>query len=255
MRLQLFSRSEWGAGALGGYPTNGAKLLVVIHHSYRPHLDCGETKGSEALSMRSMDRYHAEQGWGGIGYNFLGFQSGNLYEGRGWGRTGAHTVGQNSASIGICLVIDGGKVAPSAALIEAIEQLISTGVRLGHISPRYRRAPHDEFQQKECPGKLVKSSILLRPVHPIATTQDVILSQPTLRKGKGGSAASGAEREAVKVVQRAMIISRLMKAGLNTGYFGSITDNAVREFQRRAGLKDDGIVGPKTWAAVMEVLA
>ena len=34
------------------------------------------------------------------------------------------------------------------------------------------------------------------------------------------------------------------------GVFGPITDRVVRGFQRRKGLADDGIVGPKTWRAL-----
>lgn len=32
-----------------------------------------------------------------------------------------------------------------------------------------------------------------------------------------------------------------------TGYFGSQTDGAVRDFQRKNGLYVDGIVGRNTW--------
>lgn len=42
--------------------------------------------------------------WSDIGYNFLVGEDGNVYEGRGWGKTGAHTVGYNSKSVGICFI-------------------------------------------------------------------------------------------------------------------------------------------------------
>lgn len=35
--------------------------------------------------------------------------------------------------------------------------------------------------------------------------------------------------------------------GLPDGIFGPVTENAVRAFQRREGLKEDGIAGEKTW--------
>jgi peptidoglycan hydrolase-like protein with peptidoglycan-binding domain len=34
------------------------------------------------------------------------------------------------------------------------------------------------------------------------------------------------------------------------GSFGRNTESAVRAFQREAGLDDDGVVGPETWAAL-----
>lgn len=47
--------------------------------------------------------------------------------------------------------------------------------------------------------------------------------------------------EDVKVLQKALHL-------VQDGIFGVITDEAVRAFQRNAGLFPDGIVGPKTWA-------
>ena len=35
------------------------------------------------------------------------------------------------------------------------------------------------------------------------------------------------------------------------GLFGDVTEQAVREFQRRRGLEDDGVVGPQTWAEIL----
>jgi N-acetylmuramoyl-L-alanine amidase len=63
----------------------------------------------------------------------------------------------------------------------------------------------------------------------------------------------GAHGEDVRDVQH-----RLLGAGLRVepdeldGSFGVSTTEAVREFQRRRGLPDDGIVGPDTWNQLVE---
>ncbi len=36
----------------------------------------------------------------------------------------------------------------------------------------------------------------------------------------------------------------------HTGYFGPITEDAVIAYQKRKGLKPDGIVGPRTWSSI-----
>jgi nucleoid-associated protein YgaU len=64
---------------------------------------------------------------------------------------------------------------------------------------------------------------------------------PTLRKGSRG--------DAVKGLQNALS-GRGFGFGPIDGVFGPATENAVREFQRAAGLDDDGIVGPNTWQAL-----
>lgn len=39
-------------------------------------------------------------GWDDIGYSFIVGEDGNVYEGRGWRRVGAHAPNYNSNSIG-----------------------------------------------------------------------------------------------------------------------------------------------------------
>ncbi|NUP05553.1 MAG: peptidoglycan-binding protein [Polyangiaceae bacterium] len=58
----------------------------------------------------------------------------------------------------------------------------------------------------------------------------------------------GDRSESVRAVQ-----TRLRRLGWRIGIdavFGPETDRVVRAFQRRRGLEDDGIVGPRTWRAL-----
>ena len=65
----------------------------------------------------------------------------------------------------------------------------------------------------------------------------------TLRKGCSG--------EDVKELQADLILHGY-NPGTADGYFGSKTEAAVKAFQRDYGLTADGVVGPKTWAVLIE---
>src|SRR5690606_22866101 len=78
------------------------------------------------------------------------------------------------------------------------------------------------------------------------TLPDIIRARPTLRLGKGGKNADSDTVAAVRELQRRLNL----KPEHQTGYFGPITDVAVREFQEASGLVVDGIVGPMSWAAL-----
>lgn len=67
------------------------------------------------------------------------------------------------------------------------------------------------------------------------------MNVPTIRKGSTG--------ELVELLQASL--NDEIDAGLVIdGIFGSATERAVKFFQSTNGLKADGIVGPKTWAAL-----
>ncbi len=71
------------------------------------------------------------------------------------------------------------------------------------------------------------------------------MNQPTLRLNDGYPDSSPHLRDAVKALQR-----ELQRWGYQVkpdGYYGQSTLLAVKSFQLKQGLKDDGIVGPKTW--------
>lgn len=76
---------------------------------------------------------------------------------------------------------------------------------------------------------------------PIPAPAPVPVGHRTLRKGDKG--------DDVKMLQRTLNVNYPLYSKLVVdGDFGNATDKVVREFQRRAGLTVDGIVGPKTWA-------
>ncbi len=65
----------------------------------------------------------------------------------------------------------------------------------------------------------------------------------TLRRGSSG--------EEVRLLQQFLTLYATSSAPTVTGYFGTLTKQAVREFQRKESLDPVGIVGPKTRARIL----
>lgn len=64
-----------------------------------------------------------------------------------------------------------------------------------------------------------------------------------LKKGSVGTAVEYLQRK---------LYSKLYDVGTIDGIFGTATQNAVKEFQADNNLTADGVVGPKTWAALQD---
>jgi hypothetical protein len=105
-------------------------------------------------TVRGIQRYHIDgNGFADIGYSWLVDQLGNVYEGRGWLRQGAHTFDHNSTSHGIAWLGDSTKLAPSNAALAAIAQCIVDGQKAGAVSMDCTIGGHrDANADTACPG-------------------------------------------------------------------------------------------------------
>lgn len=73
--------------------------LIVIHHSATPP--------GRNVTVKEIDQWHRDRGFDGIGYHDVIMIDGQICEGRGRERAGAHAKGHNAHSIGICVIGDG----------------------------------------------------------------------------------------------------------------------------------------------------
>lgn len=159
--MTIIPYSAWGRRGQGG-ATIGPVSLIVVHHFYRPHISRQASRAREGEALRSVESYHTDtKGWGpGTGYQFHAFASGRAYEGRGWRRSGAHTVGKNGTSVAIALPIDGDAHEPTDAQTKAVADIIRQGLAAGHITPGYRVRGHRDYSSKSCPGTQVSDAWL-----------------------------------------------------------------------------------------------
>jgi Negative regulator of beta-lactamase expression len=116
-------------------------------------LHCSATKEGQFFTVSDIDRWHKQRGWKGIGYHYVILQDGTVQIGRPESEIGAHTVGQNLHSIGICYIggldLTGGpKDTRTAQQRIALKKLVSD---LRKKYPASSVHAHNEFADKACP--------------------------------------------------------------------------------------------------------
>ncbi|KAL9695403.1 hypothetical protein quinque_014688 [Culex quinquefasciatus] len=132
------------------HPSDPACPWVVMHHTAGAHCT---TDAACAQQMRNIQNMHMDtNGWADIGYNWCVGENGAAYEGRGWGRQGAHAPNHSSRSVGIGIIGNFMTVIPNMAARSATQQLIQCGVVLGHIAANYWLIGHRQSNPTACPG-------------------------------------------------------------------------------------------------------
>ena len=63
---------------------------------------CTATRLSQRVSVEDIDCWHKAKGWSGIGYHWYVDRDGHIFPGRSEREAGAHVIGYNHCSIGIC---------------------------------------------------------------------------------------------------------------------------------------------------------
>lgn len=120
--------------------------LVVVHHS----------ASSVQTSTEQIRAWHLARGWSDIGYHYVIEMEGGLVRGRPLELIGAHALGHNETSIGVCITgHNGGEHPWDAFQIEALRALASLlraawpGIPiLGHrdVMPEHTACPGVDVQ-------------------------------------------------------------------------------------------------------------
>ncbi len=125
----------------GSFKSRTKTDYIVLHHA-------------EAIKCTAQDihSWHLANGWTGIGYHFFVGKNGSVYRGRPIWTVGAHVLGKNDCSVGICAEGDyhnHDKTMPEAQK-KAIKELIKY---LKEIYPDAKIAGHREVGNSDCPGR------------------------------------------------------------------------------------------------------
>lgn len=119
---------------------------IIVH--------CTATPEGREVTVKEIDAWHRKAGYNGIGYHYIVHLDGRVEKGRDEQQIGAHTIGQNNCSIGVCYV--GGcdanmkpKDTRTGAQKEALLRL------LRELKLKYKGIPiygHRDFARKACPS-------------------------------------------------------------------------------------------------------
>lgn len=132
------------------YDTNQPKKIIV-HHS---------ANASEQSQFLAIDKYHKEKfnyvsslgHWGG--YHYLIERNGEVRQYRSPEEAGAHCIGQNDISVGICLAGNFDYQKPTANQIVSLCKLFDYLLKVYQI-PANQIFPHRHFSITDCYGLLL----------------------------------------------------------------------------------------------------
>jgi len=122
---------------------------IILHHSL--------TSDGKVVNYNAIHRYHTEiKNWTDIGYHIIiENQRGmvNAILGRMLNEAGAHCIGMNWKSIGICMVGNFDETNPPWAILDKCRRVCRSLMQIYNI-PKENVHGHREYATKSCPGTL-----------------------------------------------------------------------------------------------------
>lgn len=252
-QFRIIPRETWGAqtprGRFVSIPTEQDRLW--LHHSVTDPV-------VGFAAPRLMQRIAFQRGFSDISYTHVIDIEGGIYEGRGIGRLGAHTLGDNEDSWAMVGVGNFDTNNPPKAMIHSMAWLTRVyferdwDVRLG-IDGGHRDAYTRGFctTNTACPGRHLHAKI--ERINHLARTEGYLTvtdEQRIINRAAGLPILRlGDEGKRVRLLQE-RLIHHGQKLTVD-GQFGPVTGSKVRRFQVVAKLKADGVVGQLTWTALL----
>lgn len=121
--------------------------LIIIH--------CSATPEGKDFSIVDIDIWHKQRGFKEIGYHYVIYRDGTLHIGRLISKVGAHCLGHNANSIGICYI--GGCAADDSSPKDTRtpQQKLALSALLRQLKKQFPNAEihsHSDFAAKACPS-------------------------------------------------------------------------------------------------------
>lgn len=121
---------------------------IIVHHT--GGTESNPLADTSSHTFKVIDDYHRSLGWGKIGYHYFIEKDGKVTQGRQDTEVGAHTIGQNDTSLGICLAGNFDSTMPPKAQIASLRGLLLEKTQQYGVT---QILPHRAFSSKTCYGR------------------------------------------------------------------------------------------------------
>lgn len=257
----------------GSMSAMGKVNTITLHHE----------AGNDSETVEQVHAQHLGQKWAGIGYHYVVYRDGSIHEGRPVQYAGAHVTNHNTGNIGISVV--GNYQSRNNFTPEAKQACIDLLTYLKGIHGNVPVKKHSDFMATACPGVYfpfneivggkAQDTVVNTPTKPPVTNNggwewlrrwqteinaqgfanpklvvDGIAGDKTLNASP--IIKKGAKGNLTKLLQEVMINGFGISCGASgvDGDFGAGTETAIKTFQGKNGLSQDGVVGKNTYKKI-----
>lgn len=119
---------------------------IIVH--------CSATAEGKDFTEKDIDRWHRAKGWNGCGYHYVVRLDGRVEGGREEAEVGAHCLGHNQHSIGVCYIggcASDGKTPKDTRTVKQKAALLALLKRIKARYPQAKIYGHCDFAAKACP--------------------------------------------------------------------------------------------------------
>lgn len=140
--------------------------VIIVHHT--GGTDTNPLLDTSHHTARTIKAGHLANGWNDIGYHYVIEKDGKTVAGRDEKVIGAHTVGMNDKSIGICLSGNFDATLPTQEQLNAFVALYKAlYAKYPHITPD-KIYPHRKYAKKTCYGKKLSDTFFSELVQKVS---------------------------------------------------------------------------------------
>lgn len=120
---------------------------IIVH--------CSATPKGRDFTVADITNWHKQRGFKTIGYHYVVYRDGSVHVGRPVEQVGAHCVGHNANSIGVCYIgglAANGKTPEDTRTIAQKDALVLLLNKLKRDFPLATIHGHRDFARKACPS-------------------------------------------------------------------------------------------------------